>query len=77
MVAHVRPPSGTSLRITFSRRGEGDEQRVADDGNCAVSVAMRLLALKEELRPGDALTVAENRPANPQSGHPPVRIADD
>jgi hypothetical protein len=61
MPAYARPENG-ALRITFSREGEDDEQRVADDGVKAVTIAMRMLALRDELRPGDTLTVAENRP---------------
>jgi hypothetical protein len=54
-------PNG-SLRVTFSRNSADDEQRVADDGVKAVTIAMRMLALCDELRPGDTLTVAANRP---------------
>jgi hypothetical protein len=77
MVAHVRPVSKESLRITFSRKGESDERRIADSGNSAVSVAMRILATKDELKPGDTLTVVENRPAVVVSGERPVRLADE
>jgi hypothetical protein len=77
VVARVVPASKGSLRITFSRKGENDDQRVADNPQCAVSLAMRILAMLEELRPGDTLVVAENRPISVFGGQPPVRIADD
>jgi hypothetical protein len=57
-------PENGALRITFSREGENDEQRVADNGVKAVSIAMRMLALREELQPSDTLTVAANRPVS-------------
>jgi hypothetical protein len=79
MVAHVKPAGKDSLRITFSRKGKGesDELRIADNGSCAVSMAMRILAVKDTLLPGDTLTIAENRPAAVLSGEPPVRFDDD
>jgi hypothetical protein len=40
MVAYVKPAGKDSLRITFSRKGESDELRIADNGSCAVSMAM-------------------------------------
>jgi hypothetical protein len=77
VVAHVRPAGRDSLRITFSRKGESDELHIADNGSCAVSTAMRILAVKDTLQPGDTLTIAENRPAIVLSGEPPVRLDDD
>jgi hypothetical protein len=61
MAANARPDRG-NLLITFRRVGEENEQRTADDGVKAVTVAMRMLALRDELQPGDTLTVHENRP---------------
>jgi hypothetical protein len=77
MVAHVKPAGKDSLRITFSRKGESDELRIADNGSIAVSMAMRILAVKDTLLSGDTLTIAENRPATVLSGEPPVRLDDD
>ncbi len=61
MPAYAKPENG-ELRITFSRQGEDDEQRVAADGLKAVTIAMRMLALRDELQVGDTLTVRANRP---------------
>jgi hypothetical protein len=77
VVAHVRPAGKESLRITFSRKGESDELRIADNGSSAVSMAMRILAVKDALQPGDTLTIAENKPVTVLSGEPPVRLDED
>jgi hypothetical protein len=65
MPAYVQRENG-GLLVTFSREGEDDDQRVADDGATAVSLAMRMLALRDELRPGDRLTVQPNPPVEPE-----------
>jgi hypothetical protein len=58
MPAYVQ--SGGGLIISFYRDDEILEQQTADDGVRAVSVAMRILALRPELKPGDRLTVQSN-----------------
>jgi hypothetical protein len=50
--------SESGLAITFTRDGAELDHRVAPDGMRAVSLAMRMLALQDELHPGDKLTVA-------------------
>jgi hypothetical protein len=65
MPAFVQHEDG-GLLVTFSREGEDDDQRIADDGATAVSLAMRMLALRDELRPGDRLTIQANLPVEPE-----------
>ena len=62
MPAHVQ--SGGGLIISFYRDDEIQEQQTADDGVRAVSVAMRMLALRQELQPGDRITVQSKGPQN-------------
>ena len=59
MPAYARPENG-ALLVTFGR--EAEDQRVAGDGVKAETLAMRMLAAREELRPDDALAVRANRP---------------
>jgi hypothetical protein len=59
MPAYTKPNIGRLL-LTFSRDGEEPEQQVAPTGLAAVSMAMRMLSLKEELLAGDRLTVETN-----------------
>ena len=61
MPAYARQENG-ALLVTFSREAEDADQRVAGDGVKAVTLAMRMLAAREELRPDDALAVRANRP---------------
>jgi hypothetical protein len=56
MPVYVQREDG-DLLVTFSREGEEDDQRVAADGIKAVTLAMRMLAVRDELQPGDRLTV--------------------
>jgi hypothetical protein len=49
--------SESGLAITFTRDGAELDHRVAPDGMRAVSLAMRMLALQDELMPGDVLKV--------------------
>jgi hypothetical protein len=44
--------------LTFSREGEEDDRCVAADGLKAVTLAMRMLAVRDELKRGDKLTMA-------------------
>ncbi len=60
MPAYARPENG-ELCITFRRDGEDDEQEVVPDGQRAVSAAMKMLALRDELQPGDKLTVERHK----------------
>jgi hypothetical protein len=55
MPVHIKPESG--LALTFTRDGKEFDHRVAADGMKAVSTAMRMLAMLDELQPGDTLTV--------------------
>ena len=61
MPAYARPENG-ALVVTFFRDGEEDDQRIAANGVKAVTLAMRMLAAHDELRPGDRLTVQANHP---------------
>jgi hypothetical protein len=55
MPAYAKPETG--LTITFWRDGKEHDHRVAPDGVRAVSAAMRMLAMLDELQSGDRLTV--------------------
>jgi hypothetical protein len=66
MPAYVQSSGG--LIISFYRNDEIHEQQTADNGVRAVSAAMRILALRAELQPGDRLTVESN---GPQDSPPP------
>jgi hypothetical protein len=57
MPAYTRTTYDGQLLVTFHRDDEVAEQQHAPDGQRAVSIAMRMLALRERLQPGDKLTV--------------------
>lgn len=62
MAPYAQPNIGR-LVLVFSRAGDHDERIVVGDGSRAVSAAMKILSLKDELRPGDKLTVERREPA--------------
>jgi hypothetical protein len=55
MPVHMHPESG--LAIVLMRDGRELDHRVARDGVRAVSMAMHMLSVLDELQPGDKLTV--------------------
>jgi hypothetical protein len=59
MVAYAKPGG---LLLTFHRDDEAIEQLIVADGVKAVTAAMRMLALREELQDGDKLTIEANEP---------------
>ena len=46
-----------SLLVTFSRQGENEEVQIALTGEKALTAALVMLILRDELRAGDCLTV--------------------
>jgi hypothetical protein len=60
MPAFTRPGG---LLLVFQRDGEPREEQIAQDGVRAVTIAMRMLAVRDELQPGDRLTVQREPPA--------------
>jgi hypothetical protein len=57
MPAYTRPENG--LAVTFHRDSEADDRRIAVTGTAAVVLAMRMLAVRDDLRAGDRLIVEE------------------
>jgi hypothetical protein len=55
--------SNRSLVIVFSRTGREPERLTARDGVTAVSTAMKMLALKDELHAGDSLVIERDNNA--------------
>jgi hypothetical protein len=53
-----------SLVVTFSREGKNEEVQIALTGENALTAALVMLILRDELRPGDCLTVRQNGLAN-------------
>jgi hypothetical protein len=53
-----------SLLVTFSRQGENEEVQIALTGEKALTAALVMLILRDELRPGDCLTVRQNELVN-------------
>ena len=53
-----------SLLVTFSRQGENEEVQIALTGEKALTAALVMLMLRDELRAGDCLTVRQNGLAN-------------
>jgi hypothetical protein len=53
-----------SLLVTFSRQGENEEVQIALTGEKALTAALVMLILRDELCAGDCLTVRQNRLAN-------------
>jgi len=53
-----------SLLVTFSRQGENEEVQIALTGEKALTAALVMLMLRDELRAGDCLTVRSNELAN-------------
>jgi hypothetical protein len=53
-----------SLVVTFSRQGENEEVQIALTGEKALTAALVMLMLWDELRAGDCLTVRQNGLAN-------------
>jgi len=53
-----------SLLVTFSRQGENEEVQIALTGEKALTAALVMLMLRDELRAGDRLTVRPNELAN-------------
>ena len=49
-----------SLLATFSREGENEEIQIALTGEKALTAALIMLILPDELRAGDCLTVRQN-----------------
>lgn len=62
------------LFVVFKRDGKEVEQQIAKNGMTAVSVAMQMLMLREELRPGDGLIVLQEAIASsgPSPGDAPA-----
>jgi len=53
-----------SLLVTFSRQGENEEVQIALTGEKALTAALVMLMLRDELRVGDSLTVRPNELTN-------------
>ena len=56
--------SSGSLLVTFSREGENEEVQIALTGEKALTAALVMLMLRDELRVGDCLTVRPNELTN-------------
>jgi hypothetical protein len=53
-----------SLLVTFSRQGENEEVQIALTGEKALTAALVMLMLQDNLRAGDCQTVRQNELAN-------------
>ena len=53
-----------SLLVTFSRQGENEEVQIALTGEKALTAALVMLMLRDELRVGDCLTVRPHELTN-------------
>jgi hypothetical protein len=67
----ARTQRDAAVAVVFHRPGEPDDRRIAVNGEEAVFLAMRLIGVLDELKPGDRLTVesAEDLPAISQASH--------
>lgn len=59
MAGYAKPNIG-KIVLTFIRDGMETDHRVCPNGMTAISTAMKILSFKDELRPGDTLTVSAN-----------------